>query len=66
MKLKTSKSATKRIAKFTKKGKIIRRKMAAQHLRQGKSKRTKKLAGKFTTVSKTDSKKIKKLVPYKK
>ncbi len=64
MKLKTSKSAAKRIVKITRNNKIIRRKMSAQHLGQGKSKRTKKEAGKFLLVEKTELKKLKKLLPY--
>lgn len=65
MKLKTSKSASKRIKKVTNNGKIIRRKMSAQHLRAGKSKRTEQTAGKLISVSKADSKRLKKLIPYK-
>ena len=65
MKLKTSKAAAKRIIKITRKGKMLRRKMSAQHLRQGKSKRACRRAGKFVEVSKGDIRKVKRLVPYK-
>lgn len=65
MKLKTSKSARKRIKNFTKNGKIIRAKMSGQHLRAGKSKRTKQSADKSRVVHKTDERKIKKMIPYK-
>jgi len=65
MKLKTSKSARKRIKNFTSRGKIIRVKMSAQHLRAGKSKRTERSANKSRIVHKTDERKIKKMIPYK-
>jgi ribosomal protein L35 len=64
-KLKTSKSAAKRIVKITKNNKMIRRKMSAQHLAAGKSKRAKRASRKTIQVSKKDQKKIRKLVPYK-
>lgn len=62
MKQKTVKSAEKRV-KVTSTGKIMRRKMTAQHLSQGKSKRTRSASGKFVVISKNDSKNIKRLVP---
>jgi ribosomal protein L35 len=63
MKLKTSKSAAKRIVKITRNNKVIMRKMSAQHLSQGKSKRTKKEAGKNIVMKKTEFKKLRKLLP---
>jgi ribosomal protein L35 len=63
-KIKTKKSASKRIAKVTRGGKIIRRKITAQHLARRKSQRTRKTSGDKTVVSIAD-KKITKLVPYK-
>jgi len=65
MKLKTSKSAKKRVVNFTKKGKILRRNLSAQHLVKGKSKRTRRLTGGTSTVSSADKRKIKRLVPYR-
>jgi len=64
MKLKTVKSAQKRIVKITKNGKVICRKMSAQHLMAGKTKRTRRGAGKNMVLSDVDAKKIKKLLPY--
>lgn len=63
-KLKTVKSASKRIAKITKSGKILRFKISAQHLARKKSKRTKKEAKKKLAISKADLRKIKRLIPY--
>jgi ribosomal protein L35 len=64
MKLKTNKSAKKRIVKITKTGKVISRRLSAQHLVAGKSKRTRRATGKKFVLKKADSKNIKKLVPY--
>jgi len=64
MKLKTSKSCSKRIIKITKSGKILRRSTSSQHLAANKSKRTKQGAGNATLLSKTSHDKIKKLMPY--
>jgi len=64
MKLKTVKSAKKRIVKITKTGKILRRKLSAQHLSAGKSKRTRSNADKTVALKKADVSNIKKLVPY--
>ncbi len=44
-KMRTVKSAAKRIQRITRTGKILRSKMSAQHRRKGKSKRTKREAG---------------------
>jgi ribosomal protein L35 len=65
MKLKTVKSAKKRIVNITKNGKIIRRKMSAQHLVAGKSKRTRRSAVAETTLTKSFAKRVKQMVPYK-
>ena len=65
MKLKTSKSAVKRVVKITSKGKLLRMGMSAQHRTTGKTKRSQRNAGKFFEISKANEKKIKKLVPYR-
>ena len=62
MKQKTVKAAAKRI-KITGKGKMMRRKMSAQHLSIGKSKRVRRDSNKFAQVSRADSKRLKKLIP---
>ena len=62
MKQKTVKAAIKRI-KITGKGKMMRRKMSAQHLSMGKSKRVRRDSDKFAQVSRADSKRLKKLIP---
>lgn len=64
MKQKTVKSAQKRIIK-TGSGKILRRKITAQHLVMGKSKRARRSSGKPTKISSADLRKVKKLVPYR-
>jgi len=64
MKLKTNKTAKKRIVKITKSGKVISRRLSAQHLVAGKSKRTKRATGKTFALKPADAKNIKKLVPY--
>ena len=61
-KLKTSKTAVKRIARISGSGKISHRKTLAQHLVRRKSKRTIKSSGKITEFAKADGKKIKKLI----
>lgn len=63
-KLKTNKSAAKRIIRITRTGKMLRRKMSAQHRRKGKSKRTKREASHLLVVAKSDMKKLRRLVPY--
>lgn len=63
MKLKNSKSARKRVIP-TGSGKLTHRKLAAQHLSAGKSKRVRSNADKTEAFSKVDVKNIKKLVPY--
>jgi len=62
MKQKTVKAAIKRI-KITGSGRLMRRKMSAQHLSMGKSKRVRRDSDKFMPVSRADSKKLKKLIP---
>jgi large subunit ribosomal protein L35 len=61
MKQKTIKSASKRI-KISGGGKILRRKMTAQHLASGKSKRTRRASGKFVNVSSADTKKMRRMI----
>ncbi|KKQ16829.1 MAG: 50S ribosomal protein L35 [Berkelbacteria bacterium GW2011_GWA1_36_9] len=62
MKQKTVKTASKRIS-VTGSGKLQRRKTSAQHLVQGKSKRTLKGRATLVSFSQADNKRIKKLVP---
>lgn len=64
MKQKTVKTATKRF-RFTKTGKILRRTISAQHLTAGKSKRTLRKNTKMQSVSISDKKNIKQMVPYR-
>lgn len=63
-KLKTSKSASKRIINITKNNKIIRANASAQHRTKGKSKRTLLKSNSTTVILRADLRKIKKLVPY--
>lgn len=63
MKQKTVKSAKKRVIKVTKNGKIIRRTLSGQHRTTGKSKRVLRASNKKTTISKSDTKKIKRMIP---
>jgi ribosomal protein L35 len=65
MKLKTSKSAAKRIVKITNRGKIILKKMSAQHRVKGKSKRTTQESMSNFVMSKANIKTTKKLIPYR-
>lgn len=65
MKLKTSKSAIKRIARITGTGKIMRKGMSAQHRTSGKSSRSLNNSNKEFEISKANEKIIKKLVPYR-
>jgi len=65
-KIKTRKSASKRLVKVTATGKLIRRKMLAQHLVRRKSRRTTKTSGQNQEFKKTQTNKIKKLSPYRK
>ena len=63
-KAKTTKSAAKRIVRITRTGKILRLKVSAQHRRKGKSKLNKRNARKQLAVTKGDSVKLKRLLPY--
>lgn len=63
-KLKTVKSAAKRIVNITSNGKLMRRKMSAQHRNKGKSKRTKREASQLLVVTKGDAKKLRRMLPY--
>lgn len=62
MKQKTVKTAAKRVIK-TGRGKLRRRKLSAQHLVAGKSKRTLKKSRKLENFSSADIKKIKRMIP---
>lgn len=64
MKLKTVKTARKRIARVTKSGKILRRRMSAQHLVRNKSRRVRKNAGQKLAVTKSDIERMRHLIPY--
>lgn len=64
MKQKTVKSAKKRVS-ISGKGKFLRRRLSAQHLAAGKSKRVKRNANKKIEISQADSIKIKRMVPYR-
>lgn len=65
-KMKTVKSAAKRIHRMTRSGKLMRLAMSAQHRRKGKSKRAKREAGHLIAVTAADLRRIKRLVPYAK
>lgn len=62
-KIKTNKSARKRIVKVTKNKKIMRKKTTAQHLARRKSKRTLQESGEKRRVKKANEKIIE-LIPY--
>ena len=64
MKQKTVKSAKKRVV-LSGKGKFLRRRLSAQHLAAGKSKRVKRAANKKLIISQADVRKIKRMVPYR-
>lgn len=64
-KLKNSKTASKRIKKITRNGKILRRKMSAQHRMHGKNKKIKQRSKNSVKVTSADYKRIKKLIPIK-
>ena len=63
-KMKTSKTAAKRIVRITRTGKMMRLTMSAQHRRKGKSKLSKRNARSERVLTKGDSIKIKRLLPY--
>lgn len=64
MKLKTKKSAAKRIGKKNKLGQYRASKMSAQHRTIGKSKRTLRSSTKQQQLSKTENDRIAKMLPY--
>lgn len=66
MKLKTVKSAAKRIQRITGSGKAMRLRMSAQHLAPGKSKRSLKSSKLKFAVHPADIKRIKRMLPYAK
>ena len=63
MKLKTKKAAAKRF-KITKRGKILRSRQMAQHLKAAKSKSAKTRYKKIAYVSEPEKKRIERLLPY--
>lgn len=63
-KLKTVKTAVKRVVGVTKNGKIRVRNQSAQHLATNKSSRSVHSAGHTTLLSDGDAKKVKKMTPY--
>ncbi len=63
MKQKTKKAAAKRF-KITKRGKILRMRQMAGHLKQAKSKSAKTRYKQVAFVSKTETKIIERLLPY--
>jgi ribosomal protein L35 len=65
-KIKTRKSVSKRVAKISGTGKLLRRKKVAQHLVKRKSTRTVKTSGEIIEFTKSASKKLSKLIPYRK
>lgn len=65
-KIKTSKTATKRVTRITGSGILMRRKTLSQHLVARKSKRTVKSSGSDQKFQKAEGKKVRKLIPYRK
>jgi len=63
-KLKTSKTASKRLSKLTAGGTPLRRRRLAQHLVRRKTRRNIKASGEKTVFSLSEGKKIIKLNPY--
>ena len=63
-KLKTVKSAVKRVVGITKAGKIRVRNLSAQHLATNKSNRANQLSNLTSSLCKGDAKKVRKMVPY--
>ncbi|EKD56473.1 MAG: hypothetical protein ACD_58C00177G0007 [uncultured bacterium] len=63
MKLKTSKSAIKRIKNITPRGKVMVSNMSAQHRTTGKSPRTLRNSAHSYVVSSANMKTMKKLIP---
>ncbi|MDO8513082.1 MAG: 50S ribosomal protein L35 [bacterium] len=63
-KLKTVKSAKKRVVGITKAGKIRVRKLSAQHLAMNKSSRARRQSKQTSTLGNTESKKVQRMIPY--
>jgi large subunit ribosomal protein L35 len=63
MKQKTKKAAAKRF-KITPKGKIIRMRQMASHLKSSKSRSARTRYKRIAFVSKSESRRIKELIPY--
>lgn len=63
-KLKTHKSAQKRILRRTKDGRYVAPTNSAQHRTGGKSTRVLQATGKKRTLAKTEENRLKKLLPY--
>ena len=63
MKQKTKKAAVKRF-KITKRGKIIRRRQMASHLKMAKTKSAKTRYKRVAYVAKTEKKRVRRLLPY--
>lgn len=63
-KIKTCKTAAKRIVGITKTGKFKVRRMSTQHLATNKSPRANHLSGQTIIMRDGDAKKIKKMVPH--
>ncbi len=66
MKLKTVKTAAKRIQNITGSGKAMRLVMSAQHLTSGKSKRALKGTKMSVQINRADIKRLKRMLPYAK
>lgn len=64
-KIKTSKSASKRIIKITSQGQLVRLTMSAQHLARRKSKRARQNAINQHAVHKSVRKRILRVIPYR-
>ena len=63
-KLKTHKSAAKRIPRKTRSGLYMALSMSAQHRTRGKSSRVKQATGKLRTLSDANHKRLARLLPY--
>ncbi|MEK7184252.1 MAG: hypothetical protein AAB701_01900 [Patescibacteria group bacterium] len=63
-KLKTHKSASRRIKKKTRAGLYMALSMSAQHRTSGKSARVKQTSGKARSLSDANNKRLAKLLPY--
>lgn len=62
-KLKNSKTMAKRIRKITKNGKILHRKMSAQHRMHGKNKKIKQRSASVKVLKSANYKNVTKIVP---